>query len=188
MSKSPFSFISLLTEKLQEIKEYGFRLKEFYSKLPEPVRPLPLSAYCKEKLSDGCQSEDQLSDFADMIKKALEFPDFVKVTKLLLIAFSSETKACDKFIEDLERFKTTAKVLSVTDLQVDVSLTLISPSPNIGTMKVDFLLQHETSGDCSLYIDKDAYALKINLFESLTSAIVSCVVGMNSSEVVKSKI
>ena len=183
LTDTPYSFMSLLTKKLEELTEYGFRSSDFYSRLPKSVQPLPLSAYCKETLSEVCRTEGELSEFAATIDRALKFPDFVKVVKILMTSISPDKTPTDEFMRNLERFRSCVKVLAVTDLQVDVYLTLISPAPKIGTVKVDFLLQSEASGDHSLHIDKDVYALKLNLLESLTTAIVTHVVGMGSATV-----
>ena len=181
LSSSKFSFLSLLSKKLEELNDYGFKSREFYNKLPESVRPLPLSANYEERLSNESKYEEELSEFAATIKRAFEFPDFVKVVNLLLPSSSSNSESIERFISDLEIFHSSVKVLAATDLQVDVYLTLDHRPLNIGRVKVDFLLQKEASGDRSLYIDKSAYALKFSLFESLTSAIVSHVIRMSSS-------
>ena len=185
LSGSSYSFLSLLSEKLKELNEYGFRSIEFYCILPGSVRPLPLSDNYKEELSDHCKSKEKLSEFATNIRKALEFPDFVEVAKLLMTAFSSMQEECEplkRFINNLEIFHSSVKVLAVSDLHVDVYLTIVDPPLNTGSVKVDFFLQEVANDDFSLYIDEAVYALKLNLFESLTRAIVSHVHRMGCSK------
>ena len=183
LSGLPYSFMSLLVHKFQELNQYGFSSAEFYCKLPEPVRPLLLSTQCVEKLSSSCNadSELQLTDFAKKVKQAFEFPDFANVTMLMIQGglspsdTQSYTETCKKFSRAIEKFCTSVKVYTVANLKVDVYLTLTRPPTNIGRAKVDYLLERES---CSLYIDSEADALTIDLFESLTSGIVSCVADM----------
>ena len=87
----------------------------------------------------------------------------------------SSTETCKKFSQAIEEFCSAVKVYTVANLKVDVYLTLTNPPTKIGTAKVDYVLERESH---SLYIDSEADALTIDLFESLTSSIVSCAAGM----------
>ena len=181
LSGLPYSFMSLMVNKFEELNEYNFRATEFYFKLPGPVRPLLLSTQCVEKLSCSCNADSELTDFTKKLKQAFKFPDFANVTMLMIQGSLSSTdtqsytETCTKFSQAIGGFCNSVRVYTVANLKVDVYLTLTNPPAKIGTAKVDYLLERES---CSLYIDSEADALTIDLFESLTSSIVSCAADM----------
>jgi sacsin len=181
LSGLSYSFMSLLVNRFEELNEYNFRATEFYSTLPEPIRPLLLSTRCVEKLSCTCITDLELTDFAKKLKQAFEFPDFANVTMLMIQGGSSSagtqpyTETCRKFSQAIEEFCSAVKVYTVANLKVDVYLTLTNPPTKIGTAKVDYVLERDSH---SLYIDSESDALTIDLFELLTSSIVSCAAAM----------
>ena len=155
-----YDFMSLLVDKFAEWKNYGFCLRDVYSKLPESVRPLALSENCVEQLSSSCRQNEQLTDFAAKVKQALGHPKFAYVASLIIQAFSPSftlSYSCKQFVQALSVFHQSVKVHSVDNLEINVLLKLIHSQmiTPIGTAKVDFLLE---SNSCLLYTS-DAAAI-----------------------------
>ena len=170
-----YSFFSLLTTSVQdEHSTYGFTLKEFVSKLPSGIRPLPLSDHSYERLSDGCIPQNRTSDLTNRIKHAFGFRDLPKVIQMILSASDVEASVCDSFITSLSRFCNSVILKVIPCLNVDIYVIPPRDGPHvkIGTAKVDFFLQHDSN--FVLYVDLEARS-RSNLMESLATTIVSTV-------------
>ena len=174
LSGVPFSFLSLLVHRYEELVEYRFTLKDLYSaltNLPEELRPLLLSSHCIERLSSSCNLDENLTELAEKIKQALTFQDFAKVTKTMILDPSGKNEdSCDNFSQAIAEMCGSIQVYSVPNLTVDVLLNICQPPAKLGTAKMDFLLDIESH---SLYFDSAAHPLTFNIFESLTSTIIS---------------
>ena len=173
LSELPYSFISLLVSKFEEISEYRFTLRELYNTLPKQMKPLLLSSCSAEKLSRSCPPDKNLTEFAERVKKALDFPDFAKVTMMMIKGPQNHEDSCERFSHAIDSLCKTVEVFSVPDLTVDVILKICQPHSTIGTAKMDFFL--ETNSDTktiSLYIDSGASAFTYNLFEYLANSII----------------
>ena len=175
-SQVPYSVLSLLTRKFDELDELGFQTKQFFQILPQNVRPIPFSSACRETLHTSCKPQEEQSELGTKLKKCFELTEFGHCAQLILEQASSKKEICAKFGQSLEEFSKSVQVITVSNLKVDVHLELVSPPYKLGTAKVDFLLQQSTA-DYSLlhlYIDDKANPLtSFNLLESLTHAIVS---------------
>ncbi|MCG8624025.1 MAG: hypothetical protein MJE68_18795, partial [Proteobacteria bacterium] len=188
LSHLPFSFLSLLVHRFEEITEYGFTLKQLYSalgKLPEDLRPLLLSSYCVERLSDSCtlESDENLTELAKKVKQALSIEDFAKITKSMILDPSGKNEdSCDKFSQAIAYICGSIQVYSVRNLTVDVLLNVCQPPAKLGTAKMDFLLDTE-SLNFSLYFDSAAHPLTFNIFESLTDTFISCAAKISQVDV-----
>ena len=184
ISDVPFSFLSLLVHRYEEITEYKFTLKDLYNALgtlPEESRPLLLSSHCVEKLSSSCTPAENLTELAEKIKQALDLQDFAKITKKMVLNSSGENEAsCDQFSQAIAELCTTIQVYSVPDLTVDLLLNVCQPPTKIGTAKMDFLLDVESH---SLYFDSAAHPLTFNIFESLTNSFISYAVKVSQVDV-----
>ena len=186
LSHLPFSFLSLLVHRFEEITEYGFTLKQLYSalgKLPEDLRPLLLSSYCVERLSDSCtlESDENLTELAKKVKQALNIQDFAKITKSMILDPSGKNEdSCDKFSQAIADICGSIRVYSVRNLTVDVLLNVCQPPTKLGTAKMDFLFDTESF---SLYFDSAAHPLTFNIFESLTSTLISCAAKISQVDV-----
>ena len=171
-------FLSLLVDEHHERIEYGFTLKDLYSKLPTKVRPPALSHCCIEQLSDSCKQNEQLTDFAGKIKQALSRPNFAHIAVQIIQARSpTSANMCGKFEPALAAFHRSVTIHSICDLKTDV---LLKPAIHIGDAKVNFLLEsNQDSNSYLLYIDSDVDALTWEIFESLSANIVSTVACMS---------
>ena len=181
-----YKFMSLLVSELDERNEYGFCLRDLYNKLPVSVRPRALSSCCEERLSNRCrQSQVQLTEFAAKIKQALSHPDFDRIAALIIQAKLSKVytvihPALGQFGKGLAIFHQAVSVKSMRNLEIDVLLKSGHGIRDIGTAMVDFLLENSHDYSVfSLYIDSDADALTLGLFESLTENIVTLVARMS---------
>ena len=182
-----YKFMSLLVDELEERNVYGFCLRDLYSKLPPSVRPQALSSCSVEQISSKCrQTHLPLTEFAAKIKQALSHPHFSHIAVLIIQAqlpkaFSNP--AFGQFGKALATFHQSVSVQSIRNLEIDVLLK-IGGVTNIGTAKVDFLLEFSHNYSAFfLYIDSDADALTLGLFESLTENIVSLVAGMSDTNI-----
>ena len=175
-----YKFMSLLVDELEERSVYGFCLRDLYSKLSPSVRPRALSSCCEERLSSRCrQTQLQMTEFAAKIKQALSHPDFGHIAVLIIQAQLPKASNNPQFENSLTIFHQSVSVQSIRNLEIDVLLK-VGGVTNIGTAKVDFLLEHSRDYRAfSLYIDSDADGLTLGLFESLTENIVSLVAGMS---------
>jgi sacsin len=186
LSHIPFSFLSLLVHRFEEIGEYGFTLKQLYSalgKLPEDLRPLLLSSHCVERLSNSCtlESDENITELAKKVKQALSIQDFAKLTKTMTLNPSGKNEdSCDKFSLAIADICGSIQVYSVHNLTVDVLLNVCQPPAKLGTAKMDFLLDTES---LSLYFDSAATPLTFNIFESLTSTFISCAARISEVDV-----
>ena len=182
-----YKFMSLLVDELEERSVYGFCLRDLYSRLPLSVRPHALSSCCEERLSSRCrQNQLQLTEFAAKIKQALSYPHFSHIAVLIIQAQllkAADDPALGQFEKALATFHQSVSVQSIRNLEIDVLLKVGFGITDIGTAKVDFLLEHKHDYRAFfLYIDSDADALTLGLFESLTENIVSLVARMSHIE------
>ena len=186
LSNLPFSFLSLLVHRYEEIIEYRFSLKDLYSalcKLPEELRPLLLSSCCVERISNSCkpESDENLTELAKKVKQALNIQDFAKITKTMTLDPSGKNEdSCDKFSQAIADICESIQVYSVLDLTVDVLLNVCQPPAKVGTAKMDFLLDVESH---ALYFDSAAHPLTFNIFESLTNTLISCAAKISQVDV-----
>ena len=186
LSHLPFSFLSLLVPRYEEIIEYGFILKQLYSalgKLPEDLRPLLLSSHCVERLSDSCtlESDENLTELAKKVKQALSIEDFAKITKSMILDPSRKNEdSCEKFSQAIADICGSIRVYSVRNLTVDVLLNVCQPPAKLGTAKMDFLLDTESF---LLYFDSEAHPLTFNVLESLTDTFISCAAKISQVDV-----
>ena len=176
-SQVDYSMVSLLTDKFEELSEFGFQLNDFCTVLPQNVRPLPFSASCIDKLHESCIPREKHSVLAQQLQMAFEQSEFGKCAQMILGHTSTNTDISRKFAESLEIFRKSLKVVTVSNLTVDIFLDVVNPPCKIGTAKVRFSLQKEVNGFC-LYVDENAHPGFYNLFEALTSTITECVAGM----------
>ena len=179
-----YKFMSLLVSELEERNEYGFCLRDLYNKLPVSVRPRALSSCCEERLSSRCrESQVPLTEFAAKIERGLNRPDFDRIAALIIqTQFSQECTHPDlgQFGKGLAIFHQAVSVKSIRNLEIDVLLKFSHGTKDIGTAVVDFLLENSHNySTFSLYIDSDADALTLGLFESLTENIVILVARMS---------
>ena len=176
-SQVDYSMVSLLTDKFEELSEFGFQLNDFCAVLPQNVRPLPFSASCIDKLHESCIPHERHSQFVQQLQMAFEQSEFGKCAQMILGHTSTNTDISRKFAESLEIFRKSLKVVTVSNLTVDIFLDVVNPPCKIGTAKVRFSLQKEVNGFC-LYVDENVHPGFYNLFEALTSTITECVAGM----------
>jgi len=123
-----------------------------------------------------------LSGFAKKVQKSLSLPVFPRAAYVILKHNSNGEELCSQFTDSLRMFLQSVEIFSVRNLQINVFLKLVKPVQKIGTARVDFLLQR-TEESIFLYVDSEAYALRLNFFELLTSAIVSCVAEIGGIDV-----
>ena len=179
-----YSFMSLLSDRREERSEYGFSLKEFVSRLPQSVRPLPLSVHCFERLSSGCTPQEQLlSELTTRLNQAFTFKDFAKVIQKILLASSVEVEICERYTESLTNFCSSVKVFSVLNLKVDVYLTLIQPPAYIGTTKVDFAFLSNTDSNSFVVYVNSLAKLTLKFLESFSHKLVSTVAALSDIDV-----
>ena len=178
-----YSFISLLTDRNEERSRYGFTLKDFVSTLPAAVRPLPLSAHCYEKLTSGCSIQERSlhSDFITELETAFRFPNFSKVIEKVLLASSVDGEICNKFTQNLAAFCSSVQVSSVTNLKVDVYLTLCQPPALIGTAKVDFAFLQDADSDSFIVCADSGTKMKPKVLESFSKRLISTIAGMSNT-------
>ena len=181
----PYSFISLLTNRNEERREYGFTLKDFISSLPLAIRPLPLSVHCCEKLSSGCsiQEHSPHSDFVTELEMAFRFPDFANVIEKVLLASSVDDETCNRFTQNLAAFCNSVQVSSVPNLKVDVYLTLFEPPTLIGTAKVDFTFLQDTDSDSFIVCVDPGTKMKPKVLEPFSKRLISTIAGMSNISV-----
>ena len=183
-SEVPYSLLSLLASRMEAQDLYGFTHRQFCQSLPLEVCPKALLECCRGELHESCidSIESQLSDFAKKLQKSFALPIFPKAACAILKSNSNEEELSSQFTDSLKIFLQNIKIFSVRNLQSNLLLKLVEPPKKIGTAKVDFLLQRNEES-ISLYIDVEAHALRLNLFELLTSTIVSCVAEIGGIDV-----
>ena len=183
-SEVPYSLFSFLASRKEAQDLYRFTHRKFCHSLPPEVRPRALLECCRGELHESCidSIESQLSDFAKRLQKSFALPIFPKAACAILKSNSNEEELSSQFTDSLKIFLQNIKIFSVRNLRSNLLLKLVKPPKKIGTAKVDFLLQRNEES-ISLYIDVEAYALRLNFFELLTSAIVSCVAEIGGIDV-----
>ena len=183
-SEVTYSLFSLLAPRMEAQDTYGFTHRQFCQSLPPEVCPRALLECCRGELHESCidSIESQLSEFAKRLQKSFALPIFPKAACAILKSNSNEEELSSQFTDSLKIFLQNTKIFSVRNLQSNLLLKLVEPPKKIGTAKVDFLLQRNEES-ISLYIDAEAHALRLNLFELLTSAIVSCVAEIGGIDV-----
>ena len=183
-SEVPYSLFSLLASRMEAQDTYGFTHRQFCQSLPPEVCPKALLECCRGELHESCidSIESQLSEFAKRLQKSFVLPIFSKAACAILKSNSNEEELSYQFVYSLEMFLQNTQIFSVRNLQSNLLLKLVEPPKKIGTAKLDFLLQRNDES-ISLYIDAEAHALRLNLFELLTSAIVSCVAEIGGIDV-----
>ena len=172
LSESPYSLFSLLTKDWREI---GFSEKKFCKSLPSEVSPKALSACIDETLNKECSkvSEEQ-SPYAKKLEACFGFPVFATFVSAMLQS-SIKKEVCAKFRASLEWFLRNIEVITMENLRTDIMLRITQPPQNIGTAKVDFLLQKTECSIC-LYIDDSvSRTLGLQSFEALVHSILLCV-------------
>ena len=183
-SEVPYSLFFLLASRMEAQDIYCFTHRQFCQSLPPEVCPRALLECCRGELHESCidSIESQLSDFAKRLQKSFALPIFPKAACAILKNNSNEEELSSQFTDSLKIFLQNITIFSVQNLQSNLLLNLVEPPKKIGTAKVDFLLQRNEES-ISLYIDAEAHALRLNLFELLTSAIVSCVAEIGGIDV-----
>ena len=172
LSESPYSLFSLLTTHWTEIK---FSAKDFCQSLPSEVSPKALSACIDETLNTECSKEsEQQSPYAKKLEACFKFRNFVTCASAILLRRSVDKEQCAKFRASLEWFLENIKVITMENLHTDIMLKITQPPQNIGTVKVDFLLQKTECSFC-LYIDETSATPGLQSFEALVNSIVLCV-------------
>ena len=172
LSESPYSLFSLLTKHWTEIK---FSAKDFCQSLPSEVSPKALSACIDETLNKDCSKESEhQSRYAKKLEKCFKFRNFATCASAMLLQRSVDKEQCAKFRTSLEWFLENIEVITMENLHTDIMLKIIQPPQNIGTAKVDFLLQKTECFFC-LYIDEKSASLGLQSFEALVNSIVLCV-------------
>ena len=183
-SEVPYSLFSLLASRMEAQDIYHFTYRKFCQSLPPEVCPRALLECCRGELHESCidSIESQLSEFAKRLQKSFALPIFPKAACAILKSNSNEEELSSQFADSLKIFLQNTQIFSVRNLQSNLLLKLVEPPKKIGTAKVDFLLQRNEES-ISLYIDAEAHALRLNLFELLTSGIVSCVAEIGGIDV-----
>ena len=183
-SEVPYSLFSLLASRMEAQKFYRFTHRQFCQSLPPEVCPKALLECCRGELHENCidSIESQLSEFVKRLQKSFALPIFPKAACAILKSNFNEEELSSQFADSLKIFLQNTQIFSVRNLQSNLLLKLVEPPKRIGTAKVDFLLQRNEES-ISLYIDAEAHALQLNLFELLTSAIVSCVAEIGGIDV-----
>ena len=169
---SPYTLFSLLTQNWYGI---GFSEKAFCQNLPPEVSPKALSTCIDEVLNTECTTEcEHQSPYAKKLKACFAFRNFARVVSAMLQYESSsvDKKMCAEFRASLEWFLTKVEVITVENLHADIILKITQPPQNIGTAKVDFLLQKKV---CSflLYIDANVtLTLGLQSFKALVNSML----------------
>ena len=174
LSESPYSLFCLLIKHWSEI---GFSEKEFCQSLHPEVSPKALSACIDETLNRECskKSEHQ-SPYAKKLEACFTFRIFATFVSAVLLQHSAVDKEqCSKFRASLEYFLENIEVITMENLHNDIMLKITQQPQNIGTAKVDFLLQKTEYYFC-LYIDENVSPmLGLQSFKALVNSIVLCV-------------
>ena len=171
LSSSPYSLFSLPAPK----HEMGFTEKAFCQYLPPGVSPKALSACIDEVLNVECANEcEEQSPYATRLMRIFGFKNFATAAYAMLRYGSSsvDEQLCTAFRASLEWFLKNLQVTTIENLQADIILKITQPPQNIGTAKVDFLLQKK---DCSFFVYIDAnvtLTLGLRSFEALVNSIV----------------
>ena len=171
LSSSSYSLFSLPALK----HEIGFTETAFCQCLPPGVSPKALSACIDEVLNEECANQcEEQSPYATRLMTIFGFKNFATSAYAMLRYGSSsiDEQLCTKFRASLEWFLKNIEVITIENLQADIILKITQPPQNIGTAKVDFLLQNK---DCSfhLYIDANVtLTLGLCSFEALVNSIV----------------
>ena len=172
LSSSPYSLFSLLTKKWHDI---GFSEKAFCQCLPPGVSPKALSACIDEELNKECSKKcEYQSPCARKLKTCFAFRNFAAVASAMLQHGSSsvDKKLCADFRAALEWFLKNIDVITIENLHANIILKIVQPPQNIGTAKVDFLLQENESLFC-LCIDANAPPmLGLQSFKALVHSIM----------------
>ena len=171
LSSSPYSLFSLLTKKWHYI---GLSEKAFCQCLPPGVSPKALSACTDEQLNKEYSKECVHQSPCTMkFKACFTFRNFAAVASAMLQHSSSiDKKLCTNFRAALELFLKNVDVITMKNLHADIVLKIVQPPQNIGTAKVDFLLQENESLFC-LYVDANAPPmLGLQSFKALVNSIV----------------
>ena len=170
LSETPYYLFSLLTKHWTEIKVSE---KDFCQSLPSEVSPRALSACTDETLNKECSKESEhQSRYAKKLEKCFTFRNFATSVSAMLLHRSVDEEVCAKFRAALEWFLENIEVITMENLHTDIILKITQPPQNIGTAKVDFLLQKTECSIC-LYIDKST-TLGLQ-FDTLVNSIVLCV-------------
>ena len=171
LSSLPYSLFSLPAPK----HEISFTKKAFCQCLPPGVSPKALSACIDEVLNIECTNEcEEQSPYATRLMTTFGFKNFATAAYAMLRYGSSsiDEQLCTAFRSSLEWFLKNIQVTTIENLQADIILKITQPPQNIGTAKVDFLLQNK---DCSflLYIDANiTLTLRLCSFEALVNSIL----------------
>ena len=177
LSGLDYSLFSLLCPDPRS--DIGFTERKFCRCLPLEVSPQPLSTCCEEVLHESCTERvETLSPFAKRLQTSFTLRIFPRAAEAILMSNGNKKEVCSKFAASLKQFLQHTEIVVMKQLQADVYLKLVQPAHNIGTAKVDFLLQKEGES-FKLYLDESTQALRPYLMESLTSSIVSCVAQMS---------
>ena len=184
LSSSPYSLFSLITKNWYDI---GFSEKTFCQCLPPGVSPKALSTCIDEELNKECSKCEYQSPCARKLKACFAFRNFTTFVSAMLQHGSSsvDKKLCDEFKAALEWFLKNVDVITIENLHADIILKIAQPPQNIGTAKVDFLLQ-ENEGLFCLYIDANAPPmLGLQSFKALVNSIVLHVARRNEIDIKK---
>ena len=172
LSETPYSLFSFLTTLCTEI---SFSEKKFCQSLPSEVSPRALSACIDETLNEECSKEsEQQSPYAKKLEACFKFHNFATFVSAMLRS-STDKEVCAKFRAALEWFLENIEVITIENLCTDIMLKITQPPRNIGTAKVDFLLQKTECSIC-LYIDENVSpTLGLWSSKALLNSIVLCV-------------
>ena len=173
LSETPYSLFSFLTK---HCIEFSFSEKKFCESLPSEVSPRALSACIDETLNKECSKEsEQQSPYAKKLEACFKFHNFATFVSAMLLHCSVDKEVCAKFRAALEWFLENIEVITIENLCTDIMLKITQPPRNIGTAKVDFLLQKTECSIC-LYIDENVSpTLGLWSFKALVNSIVLCV-------------
>ena len=163
-----YSVVSLLCNEYSELEEYGFRLSDLLSKLPDHLHPKHLSKCCGQKLHSSCQIQEYLSPFALGLKEVLKEKTFMEVVEHVLRTKNQSSR----FTSSLQVLVDLVEVVTVSNLKVDI---LFEGTSSIGTAEVEFLLQRSERKH-TLFVH--AQPLLFNIYERVVKCLTNEVLSM----------
>ena len=173
-----YSMFSLIyEEKCEVFDKYGFDMKSFVLKLPQSHAPLLFSKATVSEITEVCQ-EERDSKFVIMLKKALALTDFAEIMGKMLKSEnrggSTDTESVDKLVKCLENCLSSLEIVTVTNLTVNIMLTVGGTSSKFGKANMDFVMEKK-GNQFLLCVDSNTYALRYKVLESLSEYILSFV-------------
>ena len=173
-----YSMFSLIyEEKCEVFDKYGFDMKSFVLKLPQSHAPLLFSKATVSEITEVCQ-EERDSKFVIMLKKALALTDFAEIMGKMLKSEnrggSTDTESVDKLVKCLENCLLSLEIVTVTNLTVNIMLTVGGTSSKFGKANMDFVMEKK-GNQFLLCVDSNTYALRYKVLESLSEYILSFV-------------